>query len=142
MTHFTCKRFLSATVLLCAAGITQADEPPVAPSTVNGWTETELAVFTEQCTLAILLPAQRKYAEASEHSNEPSPKPFPEALLRASIEPMCGCIGQRVAEAKSLDAFVSEGLDFALPFIEEAKAGGRCKLEGVLGEMQSRRQSR
>jgi hypothetical protein len=142
MTHFTCGRFLSATVLICAAGITQADESPVAPSVGNGWTQTELAVFTEQCTLAIVLPAKRKYAETSEHSNKPSPKPFPEALLRASIEPLCGCIGQRVAEAKSLDAFASEGLDFVLPFIEEAMAGGRCKPEGVLGEMLSKRQSR
>lgn len=142
MMYFTCRRFLSATVLVCVAGIAQADESPAAPSAGNGWTQTELAVFTEHCTLAILLPAQRKYAEASERSKVPSPKPFPEALLRASIEPMCGCIGQRVAEAKSLDEIASEGLEFALPFIEEAKAGGRCKLEGVLGEMLSRRQSR
>ena len=142
MKHFTCRRFLSAMTVLCAAGIVQAGESPVAPPAGNGWTQAELAVFTEQCTLAIVLPAQRKYAEASEHSSEPSPKPFPEALLRASVEPMCDCIGQRVAEAKSLDAIASEGLDFALPFIEEAMAGGRCKPEGVLGEMLSKRQSR
>lgn len=141
MMHFTRLRIVSVVILICAASIARADESPTAPSTDTGWTEMALAVFTEHCTLAILLPAQRQYEEADARANAPSTVPFPEALLRASIEPMCGCIGRRVAEAKSLDAIEKEGLDFALPFVEEAMAGGRCKPEGVLGEMLSERRS-
>lgn len=141
MMHFTLRRMVFVAMLICAVGIARADESPVAPSVGNGWTEMALAVFTEQCTLAIILPAKRRYTETRERADAPSPKPFPEALLRASIEPMCGCIGRRIAEAKSMEAIEKEGLDFALPFVEEAMAGGRCKPEGVLGEMLSERQS-
>lgn len=118
----------------CAA-LAQPIEPTARPRLQPGWNEAELESFSAGCTAAILIPARRDYAAAAAKANSPSPKPFPEAEFLESVEPMCACIGRRVAETRPLDAIQREGWGFAQPFIEQALSGGQCRPQGLLGRV-------
>jgi len=131
------KTLAAALSTVACAVLAQANEPAAGPKLQPGWTEVDLSAFSAGCTAAILLPAKRDYAAAAEKANNPSPKPFPEAGLLESVEPMCACIARRVAEAKPIDEIQREGLGFVQPFIEQALSGGQCKPQGLLGRILS-----
>jgi hypothetical protein len=100
----------------------------------EGWSQEQIDAFTAGCSLAIIEPAKRDYAAAAERAGNKSPKPFPEAQILASINPMCGCLAARAAEKWTFsDYFKSQDANASV-LVTEALAGGRCKPEGVLGD--------
>lgn len=106
--------------------------PAVAGAASSNWSDAQMTAFTAGCTMSILLPAKRDYAATAAKAADTNPKPFPEARFRASIEPMCKCLGGRIAEASPAGA-PSEALMRSV--LHEAFTGGRCKPSGLLGEM-------
>ncbi|RQP23151.1 hypothetical protein DZC73_18720 [Albitalea terrae] len=116
------------------AGYAVAQDKAPLPPLKDGWSRLQLETYTSGCTLTIMLPARRDYAAAAERSGNPSPKPFPEEQLRASVEPMCACLGLRAAQTWTLAEYMVDSTAKSKPFIEEAIAGGQCKPEGILGE--------
>lgn len=101
------------------------------------WTEAEHSAFVAGCALGIIVPARRDYAAAAEKAGNKNPKPFPEEELRASVEPMCGCLANRIADSGM--SYLDAG-NAMKPMIEEAISGGRCKPGGLLGQMLSKYQ--
>lgn len=105
----------------------------------SGWSDQERSSFTGGCVLAIVTPARRDYyARASERGNK-APKPFPEQDVTASVEPMCSCIGLRIAQSVDLQELSLNMEAIAKPYIEEAMSGGQCKPGGLLGAMLEQR---
>lgn len=123
-------------ILLAGVFPTHATEPA---DTATRWTPAEHAAFNEGCTLAILAPAQRDYAAAAQRAGNTSPKPFPEEALRASIGPMCACIGNRIAERHTVNEMHEGGEALVMPYVQDAMSGGPCKPSGLLGDMMSKR---
>jgi hypothetical protein len=99
------------------------------------WPEQERSAFVANCALAIILPAKRDYAAAAERAKNANPKPFPEGQLRDSVEPMCGCLADRMAESGLSSLDTSKTQVDVIPMIREAISGGRCKPGGLLGKM-------
>jgi hypothetical protein len=91
-----------------------------------------MTVFTAGCTMSILIPAKRDYAAAAAKAGDTNPTPFPEAQFRASVEPMCRCLGGRLAEASPAGTPSEAQMRSVL---HEAFTGGRCKPTGLLGQM-------
>ena len=108
--------------------------PETAPLKA-GWSEQELTSFAAGCVLAIVTPARQDYFTRAAERGNSSPKPFPEQELAASVQPMCACIGLRIAQSSDLQAFVPNHEVLSKPFIEEAMMGGKCKPGGLLGTM-------
>ncbi|WP_143167554.1 hypothetical protein [Massilia sp. CF038] len=103
------------------------------------WPDQERASFVANCSLAIIDPAKRDYAAAAERAKNPNPRPFPEAQLRESVEPMCGCLADRLAESNPSHLDESKIKVDAMPMIQEAMSGGRCKPGGLLGKALNQR---
>ena len=124
-------------VLACTAlGSAEVPSQPIALK--EGWSEQQLAAFTAGCVLAIIEPAKRDYAVAATRAGNSSPKPFPEAEFRDSVTPMCRCLSVRIAETWSYFNFITDSQAKSRPLIDEALRGGRCKPEGILGQLLSR----
>lgn len=105
----------------------------------SAWPEAERSAFVSGCALGIIVPAKRDYAAAAESAGNANPKPFPEDQLRASVEPMCGCLADRMADnGMSYLGSLNEP-DAVTPMIQEAMAGGRCKPGGILGQILSQK---
>jgi hypothetical protein len=106
-----------------------------ATNAESAWPKAERSAFVSGCGLGIIVPAKRDYAAAAERAGNANPKPFPEDQLRESVEPMCGCLADRMADngMSYLDALNKP--DAVTPMIQEAMAGGRCKPGGLLGQM-------
>jgi hypothetical protein len=100
-----------------------------------GWSDQELSSFTAGCVLAIVTPARRDYAARAAERGISSPKPFPEKEVTASVQPMCSCIGLRIAQSWELQEFALNHEALGKPLIEEAMKGGQCKPAGLLGAM-------
>lgn len=128
----------SMALLVACAFATHAAEPASPAATTTRWTPAEHAAFNEGCTLAILTPAQRDYAAAAQRAGNASPKPFPEAALRASIGPMCACIGNRIAERYTVNEMHQGGQVLIMPYAQDAMSGGACKPTGLLGDLMSK----
>jgi hypothetical protein len=126
----------STSILLASVFAAQAAEPA---DTATRWTPAEHAAFNEGCTLAILTPAQRDYTAAAQRAGNASPRPFPEEALRASIEPMCACIGNRIAERHTVNEMHQGGEALIMPYAQDAMSGGPCKPSGLLGDLISKR---
>jgi hypothetical protein len=122
-----------AMVLFCAAA-TAADKP-AAPKMKEGWDRKQVKVFAYACTDGLLEPSVRDYNAAAKASGVPMPKPFPEQKFRDSAFPMCLCIAQRVAETWTLAEMGDNLLRHSQPMVEEALQGGRCKPDGLLGDI-------
>jgi hypothetical protein len=100
----------------------------------QGWSKDAVASSAQGCVQVIIVPTRRDYIAAAERAGNANVKPFPEAELRGSVEPMCGCISRRLATTYTWDqAYNSPQL--AQPFVEDALAGGECAPEGLLGEL-------
>ena len=122
---------LSAALLCCH--VAYSAETSLGPSLKSGWSETQLAEFKAGCTNGVINPARRDYALAAAKAENASPKPFPEAELRASADPMCACLGLRIAQTWDYAEFIASQGAGVKPMMQEAMAGGRCKPEGLLG---------
>ena len=124
--------------LLFGTSVHAAEGAQVVPLK-SGWSEQALSSFANGCVLAIVTPAKRDYyARASEKGNK-TPRPFPEPEVTASVQPMCSCIGLRIAQSSDLQELSLNMEAIAKPFIEEAMGGGQCKPDGLLGAMLEQR---
>jgi len=119
--------------LACAGAVTAAEPAPGAQKA--GWTDDELNVAAYSCTEGLLQPTLRDYKAAAAARGNPLPKPFPEKEFRESAWPMCLCIVRRAAEIMTVAEFANGQNEKTDPFIKEAMQGGRCKPEGLLGQM-------
>ena len=130
---------LALLLSLSFGGTVGAADAPQSQPLKAGWSEQELSSFTAGCVLAIVSPARRDYyARAAERGNS-SPKPFPEEELTASVQPMCSCIGVRIARTSALQDFTANQEALSRPLVEEAMNGGQCKPGGLLGAMLEQR---
>jgi hypothetical protein len=123
---------LLAVVACTAAGA--ADAPAKAPLKA-GWDKKQIKVFAYACTDGLMKPAARDYKAAALADGVSIHKPFPEKEFRDSAFPMCLCISQRVAETWTVAEIERRGLQYSRPMIDEALNGGRCKPEGMLGDV-------
>jgi hypothetical protein len=112
--------------MLACTRVVAADKP---------WTEAELKEAADGCSEGILQPARRDYKSTAAARGDTNPKPFPEQEIRDSVWPMCACIVRRVAEIMTVAEFANGVNERSNSFIMEAMQGGRCKPEGMLGEM-------
>ena len=121
-----------AIALSCAAAATDA---PAKQPWKAGWNRKQVKVFAYACTDGLLAPAVRDYDAAALRDGVTVHKPFPEQAFRDSAFPMCLCISERVAETWSMDELGKQGLQRSRPMIDEALNGGRCKPDGLLGDV-------
>ncbi|HEU5136862.1 MAG TPA: hypothetical protein VFU13_17070 [Steroidobacteraceae bacterium] len=120
--------------LLAHAGVVAAAEP--APGALKeGWNEEQIETAAYSCTEGLLQPTLRDYKAAAAARGNTNPKPFPEQAFRESALPMCSCIVRRAAEIMTLAEFGNGANKKTDPLIQEAMEGGRCKPEGLLGDM-------
>jgi hypothetical protein len=128
-------RFLAFALaaLSCAAAVA-ADAPAQKPMK-EGWDRKQVKVFAYACTDGLLQPAVRDYNAAARADGVTLHKPFPEKEFRDSAFPMCQCISERVATTWSVGELGKQAMQRARPFIDEALAGGRCKPDGMLGDI-------
>jgi hypothetical protein len=54
---------------------------------------------------------------------------------------MCLCISERVAETWTIAEIGKNALQSARPMIDEALNGGRCKPDGLLGDILKKRKA-
>jgi hypothetical protein len=123
---------LLAAVACTIAGA--ADTPARAPLK-EGWDRKQIKVFAYACTDGLLEPAVREYKAAALADGVTLYKPFPEKEFRDSAFPMCLCISQRVAETWSMKEMDTHVKERTRPMIDEALSGGRCKPDGMLGDI-------
>lgn len=116
--------------LACGSGAAQAQSGLQA-----GWTEQSMTAFAQGCADAIVEPARRDYEAAARQAGNRASKPFPADAVRDSVQPMCQCIGRRVAGRWPLAEAESLGWSAVMPLIQEALGGGQCKPEGILAKM-------
>jgi len=125
-------------VLSCVAAVA-ADKAASKPLK-EGWDKKQIKVFAYACTDGLLTPAIRDYNAAAKADGVSLHKPFPEKEFRESAFPMCLCISQWVAESWPLAEVEKQGgLQRARPMINEALNGGRCKPDGMLGDILKKR---
>lgn len=122
-----------AAILSCTAAM--AADAPAKKSFKEGWDRKQVKVFAYACTDGLLTPAVRDYNAAAKADGVSNPKPFPEKAFRDSAFPMCLCISERVAQTWTMAEIDKQALQRARPFIDEALAGGRCKPDGLLGDI-------
>ena len=131
---------LLAVTLLSAMSCTGEREAPADPAPApagikEGWDRKQIKVFAYACTDGLLEPALRDYYAAAKRDGVANPKPFPEKAFRDSAFPMCLCISERVAETWALAEIKTHSLNRAQGFINDALQGGRCKPDGLLGDI-------
>jgi len=126
-----------AMVLACTA-VMAADTPAKKPWK-EGWDRKQVKVFAYACTDGLLEPAVRDFNAAAQAAAVTEHKPFPEKAFRDSAFPMCMCISERVAETWSIAEIGKNALQSARPLIDEALNGGRCKPDGLLGDILRKR---
>jgi hypothetical protein len=129
-----------AVTLLSAMSCTGDREAPPEPVSTpgvlkEGWDRKQIKVFAYACTDGLLEPAARDYYAAAKRDGVDDPKPFPEQPFRDSAFPMCLCISERVAETWALAEIKTHSLQKAQGFINDAMNGGRCKPDGMLGDI-------
>jgi len=125
-------------VLLLLVGAVRAADHSRQVPLKGGWSDQELSSFTAGCVMSIVTKARRDYyARAAQRGNS-SPKPFPEQELTASVQPMCSCIGLRIARSFELQE-VARNPTLSKSFVEEAIGGGQCKPGGLLGAVLEQR---
>jgi hypothetical protein len=105
-----------------------------------GWSEAELSAFASGCVMAIMIPAKKDFEARAAQAGKPAA--FPEEALRKSVEPMCSCLGRRIAESWSFAEFSKNSQALAERFVTEAMTGGRCKPEGLLGDVLEKAQAK
>jgi hypothetical protein len=64
---------------------------------------------------------------------DPKAGPFPTSEWRASAEPYCACLVDRVRGSLKPEEFEEKGGPTLIQFSNEAVAGGKCKPTGIMG---------
>lgn len=108
----------------------------------EGWDRKQVKVFAYACTDALLEPAVRDYNAAALAAGVTIHKPFPEQAFRDSAFPMCLCVSERVAATWAMAEMKEDGMKRARPMVDEALNGGRCKPDGLLGDILRKRQEK
>lgn len=134
------KKLALALVVALSWTAAAADAPAKTAPLKEGWDRKQIKVFAYACTDGLQTPAVRDYNAAALADGVTLHKPFPEKEFRESAFPMCLCISQRVAETWTLAEMQKEGLKRSRPMIDEALNGGRCKPDGMLGDILKKRQ--
>ena len=122
----------------CAAAV--AADAPGKPKA--GWDGKQLKLFADACTERLLQSAVRDYNAAALAEGVTIRKPFPKEAFRDSAFPMCLCISERVAQTWTLEEMDKSGMERSRPMIDEALAGGRCKPQGMLGDILKKQQGK
>jgi hypothetical protein len=112
-----------------------AADAPAKTAWKEGWDRKQVKVYAYACTDGLFTPALRDYNAAAKASGVPMPKPFPEQRFRDSAFPMCLCIAERLAETWTVAEMKKDETKSARPMVDEALNGGRCKPEGLLGDL-------
>ena len=112
-----------------------ATDAPAKKPWKEGWDRKQVKVFAYACSDGLLAPAVRDYNAAALADGVPNHKPFPDQAFRDSAFPMCLCISERVAETWTMAEIGKNALQSARPMIDEALSGGRCKPDGLLGDI-------
>ena len=124
---------LALSMALSCTGL--AADAPAKPSWKEGWDRKQIKVYAYACTDGLLAPAVRDYNAAAQASGVAMHKPFPEQQFRDSAFPMCLCISERIAQTWTLAEMKKDAKKSARPMIDEALNGGRCKPQGLLGDI-------
>ena len=120
---------------------TAADAPAKKPWK-EGWDRKQVKVFAYACTDNLVGSAARDYRAAALADGVTIHKPFPEQAFRDSVFPMCLCVSERVAETWTMAEMENQVLQRSRPMIDEALAGGRCKPDGMLGDIIKKREEK
>ncbi|MES1265564.1 MAG: hypothetical protein ABUU24_07925 [Variovorax sp.] len=126
-----------ASALSCTAAI--GAEPAKVP-VKEGWDRQQISDFANACTDGLMNPAVIDYNRAARAKGVTLHKPFPKEAFRESAYPMCLCISVRVSETWTLKEIQQAGLSQAQPMINEALNGGRCKPDGMLGDIRKQKE--
>ena len=108
----------------------------VTPATFaeSNWSQADTDSFVQGCVLGILKPAEREYYAKAEKVGNKNPKPFPEQEVKASIEPMCTCVANKL-KAEGISILETTTKSSKVEFIVKAAIlNGECKLGGMLGQ--------
>jgi hypothetical protein len=132
----------SALAIALSCTLAMAADAPAKKPWKEGWDRKQIKVFAYACTDGLLAPAVRDYHAAAVAAGVPDHKPFPEQAFRDSAFPMCLCISERVAETWTLAEAGKQGMQGARPMVDEALGGGRCKPDGMLGDILRKRQQK
>jgi hypothetical protein len=124
-----------AVTLLSAMSCTREAAPALKDGMKAGWDRKQIKVYAYACTDGLLGPATRDYYAAAKKDGVVAPKQFPEQAFRDSAFPMCLCIAERVAETWTLAEMKTNSLQQAEGFVNDALQGGRCKPDGMLGDI-------
>jgi len=119
--------------LSCGAAI--GADTPAKNAVKEGWDRKQINEFANACSDSLLNQAVVDYNKAARADGVTLHKPFPKEAFRASAQPMCLCVSLRAAETWSLKEMEKGGLARTRPMIDEALSGGRCKPDGLLGEI-------
>jgi hypothetical protein len=136
------KNLLAAWLACMSCAVAMAADAPAKPVLKEGWNRKQIKVFAYACTDGLLEPTVRDYMAAAAADGVSNPKPFPEQAFRDSAFPMCLCISQRVAETWTLAELENKALQRSKGMVNEALNGGRCKPEGMLGDILKQRKER
>ena len=134
------KILVSALALALSCAALAADAPAKKPWKA-GWDRKQVKVFAYACTDGLLAPAARDYNAALQAQGIGVRKPFPEQAFRDSAFPMCLCISERMAETWTLAEMEMYGMQRSKPMVDEALNGGRCKPNGMLGDLLEKRKT-
>lgn len=124
-----------ATIATVGGDANSDDAATTGTSLKAGWSEPKISAFVGGCVAAVMIPAKRDYEARDAQPGHHTGIEFPEAELRKSIEPMCTCLARRIAETWAFDEYIRNTGALAQPLVMEALSGGRCKPEGIVGEL-------
>ena len=125
---------LALSMALSGTAAMAADAPAKKPWK-EGWDRKQVKVFAYGCTDNLVQSASRDFNAAALADGVTIHRPFPEQAFRDSAFPMCLCVSERVAETWTMAEMKNQVLQRSKPMIDEALAGGRCKPDGLLGDV-------
>jgi len=116
-------------------------EPPPGPTGAakaqspykEGWTAADITAMADSCVPGVIGPAKRDFQ--AKVKSEGTAQEFPEAELTAGVKSMCACFARRVGATYARADFQANRQAILQKMNQEARGGGACKPEGLLGEV-------
>lgn len=94
----------------------------------KGWDGASVERMRSGCVTGAMSHAQTGW------ERDPKAGPFPTSEWRASAEPYCTCLVDRVRASVKPEEFEAKGAAAFVQFTNEAIAGGKCKPTGIMGK--------